>query len=223
MANAYCRLILSAMTSAAIAGMVLFALSSVYFSVTRKREFDTAVLVSIVTLLSYVLLLEGSFVTLSPDGQTKYFPRWIFYGISHSLIAYQMARLLGKSRDERAFLLFLSAMAMGIFAFASHFQGEWMAVFFVLATVLQLGFVRSMLKTVAEYRGVVANYLWLAWSAFPVVFLISPEGIAAVSAALAMWLFLLSDLVTKIVFYVDVFRRLRHHPEPESHRTGKMV
>ncbi|MFP4644626.1 MAG: bacteriorhodopsin [Spirochaetales bacterium] len=206
------------MASAAIVGMVLFALSSVYFSLSWRHEFNTAVLVNVVTLLSYLLLLEGSFVSLSPDGQPQFFPRWILYGLSHSLIAYQMTRLLGKTPDERTFLLFLSATTMGTFALASHFHGEWMTVFFAIATVLQLGFVRRTLKTVAEYRGVVANYLWLAWSAFPVVFLISPEGIAAVSTAVAAWLFLLSDLVTKIVFYVDVSLRLRHHPEPGTHQ-----
>ncbi len=205
------------MASAAIAGMVLFVLSSVYFAITWKRDFNTALLVSVVTLLSYVLLLEGSFATISPDGQPQFFPRWILYGVSHALIAYQMTRLLGKRREERAFLIFLITVVMATFALASHFRGEWMTAFFVIGAILHIGFAGRMLRTVSEYRGVVANYLWLGWSAFPIVFLISPEGIAAVSITIAAWLYLLFDVITKIVFYIDVSRRLRHHPEPGSH------
>ena len=209
------------MATAAIAGMVLFTLSSVYFSITWKREFNTALLVSIVTLLSYVLLLEGSLATTSPAGQAQFFPRWILYGVSHALIAYQMTRLLGKRREERAFLLVLVGIVMGTFALASHFSGEWMVVTFAIAAILHIGFVSRMLRTVSEYRGVVANYLWLGWTALPLILLISPEGTATAGTEVAAWLYLLFDVVTKTVFYADVSRRLRHHPEPASHQSGK--
>ena len=208
------------MASAAIAGMVLFTLSSVYFSIAWKQGFNTALLVSIVTLLSYLLLLEGSFATTSPDGQAQFFPRWILYAVSHTLIAYQMSRLLGKRHEERGFLFVLAGIVMGTLTLSSYFHGEWMIVFFAIAAILHVGFASRMLRTVSEYRGVVANYLWLGWTAFPLILLISPEGIAVTDSEVAAWLYLLLDVVTKIVFYIDVSRRLRHHPEPASHQAG---
>jgi len=44
-------------------GMALFAASATYFLFAHKKDFNSAFLVSFITIISYTLMMEGSLVS----------------------------------------------------------------------------------------------------------------------------------------------------------------
>jgi len=64
-----------------IFGIAVFSLAATYFLFAYKKEFNTAFLVSFVTIISYTIMLEGSVVSFNQGGGEVYATRWLFYGL----------------------------------------------------------------------------------------------------------------------------------------------
>lgn len=189
-----------------IAGMAIFGLSSLYFLLTKKSGgINTAFLVSFVTLASYVLMWEGSFVGLSPGGEPIFWTRWLFYALSCSLLMLEIARVKGITGSGKvAELVFLNVLVMGGGFLAAITSGTAKWLFFVLASIAYLLQVAPLFKVKTKGSSWINAYILFGWSVFPVVFVLAPTGIEVFGAAVAMGLYLVLDIYTKIVFNLQL-------------------
>jgi len=188
-----------------LAGMAIFSISSIYFY-ARKRQaesLNSAFLVSFVTLASYTLMWQGNLVGESAGGEPIFWTRWIFYAISCSLLMLEIARVkMIKSSARVTELIFLNVIVMGTGVLAAVSTGLAQWIFFALSSIaylLQIGMVLK--KKEAKW---VDTYIYLGWTGFPVVFLLAPTGLGIFGAAVAMGLYLLLDIYTKIIFNLQL-------------------
>ena len=188
-----------------LAGIAIFSISSIYFY-TRKRQgegLNSAFLVSFVTLASYTLMWQGNLVGESAGGEPIFWTRWIFYAISCSLLMLEIARvkmIKGSARVTELIFLNVIVMGTGVLAAVSTGAAQW--IFFALSSIaylIQIGMVLK--KKEAKW---VDTYIYLGWTGFPVVFLLAPTGLGLFGAAVAMGLYLLLDIYTKIIFNLQL-------------------
>jgi len=189
-------------------GSALFAVTAIYFFWAYKKPFNSAFLVSFITIISYILMLEGSLVSVGAGGGEVYATRWLFYGLSCSLLMYEIARFLKKSQSETVFLMVLTVLVMGIGAASAYFQGWYKIGFFVLSSLAYIILIYPLLTSVSPHRSAVAKYLLLGWTGFPLAFLLAPDGFGIITAVTAAILYLLLDIFTKMIFYFDLHRKM---------------
>lgn len=189
-----------------IAGMVIFALSSIYFFFSKKTSgLNSAFLVSFVTLASYVLMWEGSYVSESLGGQPIFWTRWLFYALSCSLLMLEISKVKGiTSTSKVAELIFLNVLVMtgGFFAAITFGVVKWM--FFILSSIAYLIQISALLKIKDSESNWINAYIYLGWSVFPIVFFLAPTGIEIFGAAVAMGFYLILDTYTKIAFSLQL-------------------
>ncbi len=186
-----------------IAGILIFLLSSVYFLLTYRRAFNTAALVSLVTIASYIVMLEGTFATVSADGEAVLYTRWLFYALSCSLLMYEIGRSLKFSKEEIATIIYLINIVMITGALSAVFTEGYMLAMFVVSTIAYAVLVYKLFKAKSKNRNFVLRYIAFGWTIFPIVFIVAPEGYGLITAAAAAGAYLLLDILTKIVFYID--------------------
>jgi len=189
-------------------GIALFAAAATYFLFAYKKDFNSAFLVSFITIISYTLMLEGSLVSVGAEGGAVYATRWLFYALSCTLLMYEIARFLKKTQAETVFLLYLTAIVMVTGAAAAYYDGWYMIGFFVISSVAYVRLVYPLLSAASPDKAAVAKYILVGWTGFPVVFLLAPDGFGLVSAAVAALLFLLLDIFTKVIFYFDLQKKM---------------
>ena len=189
-------------------GVVLFAATATYFLWAYKKAFNSAFLVSFITIISYTLMLEGSLVSAGAGGGEVYVTRWLFYGLSCNLLMFEIARFLKKSQSETIFLMFLTVLVMGVGGAAAYYEGWYKIGFFVLSSFAYILLVYPLVTSASPHRNAVAKYLLLGWTGFPVAFLLAPDGFGIITAATAAILYLLLDIFTKIIFYFDLHRKM---------------
>ena len=190
-----------------IAGMSIFFLSSIYFYFWRKKSqgLNTAFLVSFVTLISYALMWQGSFVAQSASGEPIYWTRWLFYAISCSLLMLEIARVKGiTSSGKVAELIFLNVIVMGAGTLSAVSSGLSKWIFFILSSIAYIVQISIVLKIREDKSNWINTYIYLGWTGFPVVFLLAPTGIGLLTAAIAMGLYLVLDIYTKIIFNLQL-------------------
>ena len=191
-----------------LAGLLIFALSSVYFYFTGKSEagLNTAFLVSFITLISYVLMWEGDLTVVSPSGQAIYWTRWLFYGVSCTLLMLEIAQVKGIEGGGMVQLLYLTAIVMftGFLAARNLTVVRW--IHFAISSVAYVLLVARVLSASASGSRWVNSYIFFGWTVFPIVFLLAPTGLGVIGAAVANLLYLVLDLYTKIVFNIQLNR-----------------
>ena len=190
-----------------IAGFAIFALSSIYFLFAKGKsgELNSAFLVSFVTLASYALMWDGSFTAESASGEPIYWTRWLFYAISCSLLMLEIAKVKGiKSSGKITELIFLNVIVMGTGTLAAVSSGLSKWIFFVLSSIAYLIQIGMVLKVKEENSKWINTYIYLGWTGFPIVFLLAPTGIGLFGAAIAMGLYLILDIYTKIIFNLQL-------------------
>jgi len=192
-----------------VLGIALFSAAATYFLFAYKKEFNAAFLVSFITIVSYTLMLEGSLVSVGAGGGEVHASRWAFYGLSCTLLMYQIAKFLRKSLSETIFLLYLTVIVMGTGAAAAYFEGWFMIGMFVISTVAYMLMIYPILTSTSPHRAAVAKYILLGWTGFPIAFLLAPDGFGVISAVTAAILYLLFDIFTKVIFYLDLDSKMR--------------
>ncbi len=190
-----------------IAGMTIFGLSSLYFFFRNRKSgtINTPFLVSFVTLASYMLMWDGAFTTQSPGGQPIFWTRWLFYAISCSLLMLEISRAKniiapGKVTE----LIFLNVFVMGTGALAAVSTGLTQWLFFVLSAIAYLIQIIPVLRAKEKDADWINLYIYIGWTGFPIVFFLAPTGIGLLGSTLAMALYLLLDIYTKIVFNLQL-------------------
>ena len=191
------------METVLVMGIVIFALSSIYFSFMHRRAFNTAALVSLVTIASYIVMLEGSFVVGSAEAETVFYTRWLFYALSCSLLMYEIGRSLKFSKDEIATVVYLINFVMITGALAAVFTEGYMLAMFVVSSLGYSALVYKLVKAKSKNLNFVLRYIIFGWTVFPLVFFFAPEGYGLISATTAAGAYLLLDIFTKIIFYID--------------------
>jgi len=191
-----------------VAGLVLFAISSAYFYSVGKNKagFNSAFLVSFVTLISYVLMWQGNLTVVTQAGQPIYWTRWLFYALSCTLLMVEIAQLKQIQGGGLVQLLYLTAIVMvtGFLAARDLTAIRW--VHFVLSSVAYVLLVIKVLSVKTAKSGWVNSYIFFGWTVFPVVFLLAPTGLGLLGAGVANLLYLLLDIYTKIVFNIQLGR-----------------
>jgi len=186
-------------------GIIIFSISSLYFAVSRKKNnvLNSAFLVSLITIVSHIVFLDGQFTGMSINGDVLYYTRWIGYILSCTLLSYAMAQKLGIIGSRKIDLLYMMGMTMITGALASVTSGTIMLLFFIVGGVTfirAINILRSGDKAVFKS---ISPFLWLGWSVFPVVFLLSPEGYGIIGVGISMIVYLVLDVYTKIMFYFN--------------------
>jgi len=191
-----------------VVGLVIFALSSIYFYVTGrgKHGLNTAFLVSFITLISYVLMWQGDLTVVTPGGQAIFWSRWLFYGLSCTLLMVEIAQVKGIQGDRLVQLLYLTAIVMGTGFLAARDLTAVRWIHFAISSVAYLLLVVDVLSVKAPGSQWVSSYILFGWTVFPIVFLLAPTGVGLFGAALANLLYLVLDVYTKIVFNVQLSR-----------------
>jgi sensory rhodopsin len=190
-----------------LAGLLIFALSSVYFYFTGRSQdgFNTAFLVSFVTLISYVLMWQGVTV-LTRSGQPIYWTRWLFYAASCTLLMVEIAQVKGIEGRGLVQLLYLTAIVMfaGFLAARDLTAVRW--IHFAISSLAYVLLVARVLSARATGSQWVNSYIFFGWTVFPIVFLLAPTGLGVIGAAVANLLYLGLDMYTKIVFNIQLSR-----------------
>ena len=189
-----------------IVGMIVFALSSIYFFFTKKNSgINSAFLVSFVTLASYVLMWDGTYIAESGGGQPIFWTRWLFYALSCSLLMLEIAKVKGiTSPSKVGELIFLNVLVMtgGFFAAITSGVVKWL--FFILSSIAYLVQIGALLKINDAKSNWINAYIYFGWSVFPIVFFLAPTGTEIIGAAIAMGLYLVLDIYTKIIFNLQL-------------------
>jgi bacteriorhodopsin len=188
------------MTSVLTLGIIVFAISSIIFMIKPKEVFNSPFLVSFVTLISYIIMIQGNYVV-----DDKYWTRWVFYGISCPLLAYEMSKQAGLETPKRIFSIFLTAIVMFTGALASISIGDYKLIFFGLSTIAFAYMLYELYRTKAEILKMFSWYIVLGWCLFPLVFVFSNEGFMnIISLQSAATIYLIADIFTKIIFYIQL-------------------
>ncbi len=181
-------------------GIIIFAISSAIFALKPKEFFNSPFLVSFITLISYIIMLQGNYAN-----DDKYWTRWLFYGISCPLLAYEMSRKVGLETPKRIFNIFLTAIVMITGTLASVSNGDYKAIFFGLSSIAFVYLILELFNTKSEMLKMFSWYLFLGWCLFPLVFIFSNEGFYnIIPIQTAALLYLLADVFTKIIFYIHL-------------------
>jgi sensory rhodopsin len=189
-----------------LAGLVIFGLSSATFWFTSKdrRGFNPAFLVSFITFISYVLMWQGDISVVTQGGEPIFWTRWLFYGLSCTLLMVEIARLKKIQGAGLVQLLYLTGIVMftGFLAARDLTAVRW--VHFAISSVAYILLVLRVLSVKGAKSKWVNNYIFFGWTVFPIVFLLAPTGLGLIGAAVANLLYLLLDIYTKIVFNIQL-------------------
>lgn len=184
-------------------GAVLFFLSSCYFLFQNKKDLNSPLLVSLTTLVSYVVMIEGSFLNGS-TGDAQHWTRWAFYSLSCSLLVMEIGKKLSFDTLKIAKNMFLTVLVMLTGVLASMTEDVYKSVFFIISSFVYAILMYDIFTSKSSKLSKISPYLIFGWSVFPVVFLLSQEGFSIVSGFVSVSFYLLLDLFTKVVFYLQL-------------------
>lgn len=189
-------------------GAAFFGLATLYFAwVGRKKSFNSAVIVSSVTVISYLVMLEGSLVGLSPAGDPILWTRWVGYALSCGILMYVISSRVKAPAHRSMMMVALTILVMLSGAFAAVMSGIHMWLMFVASSVLYVGLLALMYHPDhRRHLGPLHKYIWFGWTLFPVIFILAPEGIGIICALAANIGYFALDIFTKVVFYLDLER-----------------
>ena len=180
-------------------GIITFIISSIYFIIKPKSGFNSAFLVSFITLISYIVMLQGNFVT-----NDLYWTRWLVYGISCPLLCFEISKRLGLDLTKTIFNVFLTFVVMVTGALSSFSVGNFKLAFFALSTIAFAKLISDFYNTKSKELSTISPYIIVGWCVFPIVFTFSNEGVVQLlSAQNAAIVYLGLDIFTKIIFYIQ--------------------
>lgn len=195
------------MTAVLTTGVALFIVSSLIFyfwGQQKELQFNKPVLVSLVTLASYLVMLEGSFASFELGAADTYWTRWVFYAFSCGLLMHTISKKLNFSPAKRADQLYLTAFVMLTGALAAIYTGLAMWLFFGVSTFAFIILVLPIFFSSEKVKSKILPFVIFGWSVFPIVFLLEPAGLDLITSSAAAWVYLALDFFTKILFYFFV-------------------
>lgn len=199
--------VMNAETMVLLAGAVIFILATTYFVIRGRAESFGPVpyLVTSTTILSYLLMVDGSFAGCA-DGEPVHAIRWFFYAGSCSLLMYSIARVLKKAPMQTMQMVYLNVLVMLGGGVAALLASPMKWLIFAAATLF---FIFQLIVLYANTKptpalSTITMYIAAGWCVFPVVFVLAPDGLGLISAAWAAACYLALDVFTKIIFYLHL-------------------
>lgn len=177
-------------------GCLLFFISSAYFLIKFKSKINSAFFVSFITLISYLVMLEGSFISSG-----NYWTRWIGYAFSCSLLIFIISQKVGLNYSKQISVVILNILVMITGALSSTSEGTYKWLFYVISSLAYIKVIYEIYKTKSKNLKIFSPFIIYGWSVFPIIFLFSNEGLGIISAWPAAAIYLLLDAYTKIYFY----------------------
>ena len=192
-----------------IVGMSVFFISSIYFYFFNKKAFNSALLISLITLISYILMWQGSIKIVTLAGEPIFWSRWLFYIGSCTLLMFEIS----KSKKMKVFdtieLIILTAIVMftGFLAAWNTTNVKW--IYFAISSIAYILLLVKILSARTEGSGWINIYIYFGWTLFPVVFILAPTGIGIIGSGLSNLFYLILDIFTKIVFSMQLIYKKR--------------
>lgn len=187
-------------------GVLLFVAASLLFLFSKNQQgsFNTAFIVSFVTLISYFLMWQGGLEISSSGGQPIFWTRWLFYAASCSLLMVEIASARKVNGPALVEWIYLTVIVMftGFLGARTLSSVKW--IYFILSSIAYILLLTKVFKARTEETAWIDNYIFFGWSVFPLVFLLGPTGFGVIGSALAAGAYLLLDLYTKIIFNVQL-------------------
>jgi len=187
-------------------GALLFTAASILFLFSKKQQssFNTAFIVSFVTLISYFLMWQGGLEITSAGGQPIFWTRWLFYAASCSLLMYEIATARKVKGPALAEWIYLTVIVMftGFLGARTLSSVKW--IYFIFSSIAYVLLVLKVFKARTEATSWIDNYIYFGWSVFPLIFLLGPTGFGVIGSTLAAGAYILLDLYTKIIFNVQL-------------------
>jgi len=160
--------------------------------------------VSFITLISYVLMLQGSLTVVTQAGESIYWTRWLFYALSCTLLIVEIAQLKQIRGGQLVQLVYLTAIVMfaGFLAARDLTAIKW--VYFAISSVSYVLLLIQVFSVKTPESKWTSSYIFFGWTVFPIVFLLAPTGLGLIGAAVANLIYLVLDLYTKIAFNIQL-------------------
>jgi bacteriorhodopsin len=185
------------------AGSVIFAVASLIFLFTgdNKPNFSTEFYISFITTTSYVLMSQSIATVSIANGDTIYWSRWLFYLIACSILMYDAANLLKIPINNYYRMALLNWLTMFNGFLASYITTSSRWIFYALSSVAYIGLLYMVNQGENNEKfPALKNFVFTGWSLFPLIFLISPTGLRILNTFVSETIYLLLDILTKILF-----------------------
>jgi sensory rhodopsin len=185
-------------------GALIMTMSFLYFTFSNRPFGIVASLVSGATALSYLIMIDGSLAVELSTG-TVHYTRWLFYIISCTLLMTTFMKLLGSEKQHTTPILMLNGLVMLSGAYAAYSETQLAITIFAFGSLFYLVQLLYLGKGSGDTASKLAlRYIFTGWTLFPVVFLLAPDGLGIINFSIATLLYLLLDIYTKIIFYLEV-------------------
>jgi bacteriorhodopsin len=183
-----------------IVGAAVFVVSSLYFLFQNKKGLNSPLLVSLTTLTSYLVMLEGRFL-IGAEADAAHWTRWAFYGLSCALLAYEISKQLGFDVPKTTKNMFLTVLVMvtGVLSSISVDEFKWML--FGVSCAAFLIILYDIFTSKSKNLKTISPFVIAGWCVFPIIFLLSNEGLGVITGFAAVAAYLVLDIFTKIGFY----------------------
>jgi bacteriorhodopsin len=172
--------------------------------------------ITLFAFISYLAMTTGAGAIVLDDGRRFYYFRYIDWLVTTPLLLLDLA-LLALARLGRNVGLIAGVIGLDVFmvligfAAGSSTSAFGTVVFFIISTAALIGVLyliwtrffaaaRSRTPAVAGLFNRLAILTIVVWCLYPIVFLLGPEGFRAVDQAFEIFLFLILDLLAKVVF-----------------------
>ena len=181
--------------------IAIFTIASLYFY-TKKDHFGSELpwMVSFVTVISYVVMLGLNATSAEPILYT----RWLGYGASCTLLTLSMIEVFGVHGKDQRTALIMTPLIMLTGFLASIFSSDVL----LAGIIFGLGcipFIR-LIQILRAHQNIatkpIMNYVYFGWMGFPIIFILSSEFLSILpSLTITLSLYLLLDVITKLLFY----------------------
>lgn len=186
-------------------GFIAFAVAFLIFKFFKRSNIfaNLNLLVSLVTLTSYAVLFS-TIGAIKLDCINYIYPtRWLFYIASCGILIYEVSLIMKKSNFDTFKMIVFNTVVMlnGFLASISHDLYRW--IFFMISTlafIMLLDLIHEKNNRENKFVGIIRWYVTIAWSIFPLVWILAPTGLSILNAFYAALLYLILDIVTKIIF-----------------------
>jgi sensory rhodopsin len=184
-------------------GAIIFAIATAFFLIGSRKKgfFGTEFFISFITTTSYAIMSIGIATSIAVNGESIYWSRWLFYLVACPLLVYDIAYLLGFSRDDYPKFALLTGLTMFNGFLASYLVSPFRWIFFLLSSFafICLLYLIFQGKDNSAFKRL-KSFVLVGWSLFPAVFLLAPTGFGILEASIVAMLYLLLDLITKLFF-----------------------
>ncbi len=183
-------------------GIGIFILTSIMFLLLKKKNPKVAslnMIVNFITIASYIVMVSELGVITAMSGDSIYWTRWAFYAISCSFLMYEISTILEIDNRTTLEIIVFNSMVMITGLFASITEGPVKWLFFALSSIAYVNVLYNISKKRSEQNFLVI-FVFIFWSGFPIVWLISPAGFMILNSFWTALIYLVLDLITKVYF-----------------------